>query len=267
MQERKEQSKVEISVVTYVRNEEDIIERNIDEMVGELENLGRSYEIIAVNVPSKDNSYEVMTKLADKHEHFYPINMVNVYGDTLQKGYQILLGFRVARGKNIILTDSDGQPDPRDFKALLDKLDEGYDVVNGWRTKGETGMGLIYNLSSMMYNLINRVLTRVPVHDQNCGIKAFKAPAAKSITLYGRNFRYMILQLLAKGFKITEVPVHWRKREGGIANFGFMDRLFGGTMDALIAFFVVRMVDKPFRMWGAVSFLFGFLGFISLIKK
>lgn len=245
--------KVDVTAIIYVRNEEDIIEKNTDEVVKVLEGMGVSYEILGINVPSIDNSYKEVKKLGDKYDNYYPVNMVQVMADNLQKGYQIMLGCRLAKGKKVIIADSDGQVDPQDFAKVLAPLDEGFDVVFGWRKDRSGKHGFFYNMTSLFQNILSRVLTGMKIHDKNTGLKAMTDVAAKSLTLYGRNFRDMGFQLKLKGFKITEVPINWREREGGIQNFKFMDRLLGGTFDLVADVVVMKMMDKPFRFWGKIA--------------
>lgn len=253
--------KLDLTIVYYVRNEADGIEKTTDEVVEVLNGMGLSYEILAINVPADDNTYKVLKKLGDKYEHFYPIDMVQVKADHLQKGYQILLGCRLARGRKVIITDTDGQVDPKDYSKLLDRIDEGYDVVFGWRKDRKGKHGFLYNFTSWGQNIVTRWIGGVRVHDKNCGLKAFTDVAAKSLSLYGRNFRDMALQFSAKKFKISEVPISWRERSGGIQSFKFMDRLFGGTLDLLVSVLMSKMMDKPFRFWGMVAVVAEFIGF------
>jgi len=252
--------KIDLTVVYCIRNEADGIEKTTDEVVDVLNNMGLSYEILGINVPADDDTYEVLKKLGDKYEHFYPINMVQVRADHLQKGYQMLLGCRLARGKKVIITDTDGQVDPKDYVKLLDKIDDGYDVVFGWRRDRKGKHGFIYNFTSWGQNIVTRRISGVHVHDKNCGLKAVTDVAAKSLGLYGRNFRDMAIQLSAKKFKISEVPISWRDRVGGIQSFKFLDRLFGGTLDLLAAIMLSKMMDKPFRFWGMMAVIAEALG-------
>lgn len=252
--------KLDLTVVYYVRNEAEGIEKTTDEVVEVLNGMDLSYEVLAINVPADDSTYEVLKKLGDKYEHFYPIDMVQVKADHLQKGYQILLGCRLARGRKVIITDTDGQVDPQDYSKLLDKIDEGYDVVFGWRKDRKGKHGFFYNFTSWGQNIVTRWIGGVRVHDKNCGLKAFTDVAAKSLSLYGRNFRDMALQFSAKKFKISEVPISWRERSGGIQSFKFMDRLFGGTLDLLVSVLLSKMMDKPFRFWGMVAVIAEVLG-------
>jgi glycosyltransferase involved in cell wall biosynthesis len=256
--------RIDLSIVTFTRNEADIITDVLNELITELEKLKLTYEVIVTDVPSKDNTYEVLVNYAKTHKNVFPVAMNNVYGDNIQKGYQIMLGSRLARGRNIIVMDSDGQVDPKDFKAIIAKLDEGFDLVGGWRVDRKGKHGFFYNLTSKVTNLLTKTLTGVSINDKNTGLKGFSSRAAKSLTLHGRNFRDVVAQTAAKGFKITEVPVNWRTREGGIQSFKFVDRLFGGTFDFLANLFLIKANDKPMRFWGIVATIFGLLSFVFL---
>lgn len=260
-----------LSLVVYVRNEEDAFEATAEEMIEELEKIEGGYEFICINVPSIDNSYQVLEKLGDKYENFYAINMINKRADQLQKGYQLMLGFQLAKGEYVIFADSDGEVDPKDFHVILNKLEEGFDVVNGWRSGGEVSHGFMYNFTSRGQNVVTRMLTGLDIKDKNAGLKGFSNKAAKSLVLYGRNFRDILVQIQSKGYSMTEVEINWRQRAGGIQSFKFMDRLFGGTFDLVADIAIARMVDKPMRFWGVLmiiswllSFILGGVGILNL---
>lgn len=262
-----DRQEVDLSIVYYTRNEEDIVEEFLDEIVKEVEKLDLTYEVLAINVPSVDNTYEALVRAGRKHANIYPINMMNVVADRLQKGYQLMLGCRLAVGERVIITDSDGQPDPKDYDKLLKKMDEGYDFVVGWRKDRAGAHSFFYNFTSLLQNILFRLLSGVKLHDKNSGLKVFTKAAAKSIVLYGRNFRDLVAQLQLKGFKGAEVPINWRERTGGIQNFKFMDRLLGGTFDLVADLFIAKMVDKPFRVWGMITFLFGVFSALFFIMS
>lgn len=272
MEKYSEKDQTDLSVIYYVRNEEDIVEGIVDELVEEVEKLSLSYEILGLNVPSIDNSYDALKRLGNKHEHFYPIDMVQVKADNIQKGYQMMLGCRLARGRKIVIMDSDGQVDPRDIGKVVKKLDDGCDAVFGWRQERKGKHGFLYNFTSWGQNVVFRILSGVKIHDKNTGLKAFTDVAAKSMNLYGRNFRDLAVQLKCKGFKLDEVPINWRERTGGIQTFKFWDRLLGGTFDLIADVFIARMIDKPVRFWGlltvsswSISFAVGIIGTLNLI--
>jgi len=245
-------NKIELTVATHLRNEEDVIAGILDNFIIEIEKITKNYELIVTNAPSKDNSYRAIVEYARDKDKVYPLNVTNIHGDSIQKGYQMLLGAKLAKGDKIILTDSD-QVDPKDFKKLLDQLDDGFDISVGWRKHRKGKHGFFYNLTSWGQNKLTQLLTGVKIHDKNSGLKAFNKRAAKSLVLHGRNFRDILAQMHGKDFKIGEVEINWLSREGGIQNFKFLDRLFGGTLDFMINVMMVKMNDKPFRFLGGIS--------------
>lgn len=249
---------LDLSVILPVLNEEKNVRALVDELVVELGKLGVSYEILGINLPGKDDSYEVMKELGRKYEHFYPINVYYLHTHGLQKGYQYMLGFRYARGRRIIQMDSDYQDDPKDIPKFLQKLDEGYDMVVGW--KQDRKDPFFYKLTSIIQNTITRLLSGIDIHDKNCGFKAYERKVTDSLRLFGMNYRDIPLQAKMKGFSVIEVPITNRKRIGGKSNFSFFNRLLGGTLDFLSAAFIAVIADKPFRIWGGMGIFFCTLG-------
>jgi glycosyltransferase involved in cell wall biosynthesis len=258
--EGNEVHEIELSVILPVRNEEENIRKLTDELVPELEKLGLSYEVIGINLPGGDDSYEVMKELGRKYKHFYPVNATYLQTRGLQKGYQYMLGFRHARGRRIIQMDSDYQDDPKDIPKFLEKLDEGYDMVVGW--KQDRKDPFFYKLTSRIQNTITRLLSGIDIHDKNCGFKAYERKVTNSLRLFGMNYRDIPLQAKMRGFSVTEVPITNRKRLGGMSNFNFFNRLLGGTLDFLSAVIISVMADKPFRIWGGAGLFFCTLGTI-----
>jgi len=253
---------VDLSIVLPVRNEAENVEPLIEELVSVIEGLKLSYEILVINSPGIDNSWEVLKELADRFEYVYPIDATYLYTKGLQKGYQYMLGFSCAKGKRVVQMDSDYQDDPKDIPMFLKKLDEGFDLVVGW--KQDRKDPFMYKLTSKVQNTLTRFVSGVHVHDKNCGFKAYSRAAVESVNLYGMNYRDIPFQLSSKGFRVAEVPITNRKRLGGKSNFNFMNRLIGGTLDFSSAMFTSMMLDTPFRLWGGVGMLKLFAGLMML---
>lgn len=249
---------VEVSVILPVRNEEKNIEKVVEELYGVLKRLGLSHEVIAVHIPGRDRSWDVLLDLAKRYDHFYPVNMRYLRFKGLQKGYQYMLGFSLAKGTRIVQMDSDYQDDPGDLPKFLKKLDEGYDLVVGW--KQDRKDPFFYTLTSKIQNAITRVMSGITIHDKNCGFKAYTRAAMQAVNLHGMNYRDIPLQLVSKGFRVAEVPIVNRVRIGGTSNFNFMNRLIGGTVDFLAAVFMSLMGDAPFRLWGGLGISLGVAG-------
>jgi glycosyltransferase involved in cell wall biosynthesis len=249
---------VDLSVVLPVMNEKGNVGNMVDELMAVLEGLKLSYEVIAINVPDRENSYEVLETLGEKYPNFFPVKVLYLGTKGYQKSYQYSLGFRKAHGKRVVQMDSDYQDNPHDLSRFLEKLDEGFDMVVGWKQNRKDPF--FYKLTSLFQNTLSRLVTGIQLHDKNCGYKAYTRAAADSLQLYGMNYRDIPLQLAAKGFKIAEIPIDNRKRIEGKSNFTFINRLLGGTVDFLAALFVAMMLDKPFRLWAGMGFAVGILG-------
>lgn len=173
-----------------------------------------------------------------------------------------MLGFKYCRGKRVIQMDSDYQDDPKDIPKFIEKLEEGYDLVVGW--KQDRKDPFFYKFTSWGQNLVTRLVTKVAVHDKNCGFKAYSRSAVDALNLYGMNYRDIPMQLSAKGFKVIEVPINNRTRKGGHSNFNFMNRLIGGTLDFSAALFQSLLLDKPFRFLGGIGIVSGLLGLLLM---
>lgn len=251
-------NKVDLSVVLPVFNEEKNIEKLADELVAKLDEMGMSYEVIAINVPGNDDTYRVLKKVGEKHENLYPVNVRYLHTRNYQKSYQYMLGFNLSRGERVVQMDSDYQDDPADIPAFLKKLDGGFHLVVGWKQNRKDPF--FYKLTSKMQNAVTRVVTGVSLHDKNCGFKAYERAAVDALILYAMNYRDIPLQLSAKGFKVAEIPINNRKRIGGKSNFNFLNRLIGGTLDFLSALVAPLLLDKPFRVFGGIGLLFSTVG-------
>lgn len=252
---------VDVSVIVPVLNEENNVGQLLDELIAVLEGLKRTYEVITINMPGRDKSFEVMKDRGSKYEHVYPINVVYLQTKGYQKGYQYMLGFKNARGKWVVQMDSDYQDDPHDLPKFLEKLEEGYDLVVGW--KQDRKDPFLYKLTSLLQNTLTRLITKSNLHDKNCGYKAYSRSAVDSVHLYGMNYRDIPMQLAAKGFNITELPIANRKRISGQSNFTFINRLIGGTIDFLSTLLMSMMLDKPFRVWGGLGLVVGGAGVLA----
>ncbi|MFH1547648.1 MAG: glycosyltransferase [bacterium] len=256
--------KIDVTVLLPILNEDENIEKVIEELNEVLASTKFTYEILGINTPDKPGTFEILEKLGNRFENFYPINMKYSGGARkLQKGYQYLLGFMIAKGEKIVHMDSDYEDDPRDIPNMIAKLDEGYDLVVGWRTNRKHTA--FYRFTSKIYNSVANAITGVRIHDKNCGIKAYRAEAAKALSLHGQNFRGIPLLLQAKGYRITEIPVNNRERLGGKGHWNFWTRFLAGIFDLPSNILISRSSDMPFRFWGGVGYFFLMTGFVGLL--
>lgn len=248
-----------ISIIIPVYNEEETLTLLHAQIKAECKKLKQLYELIFVNDGSKDNSAHILLKLQREDKSV----QVATHRKQSGKGQALQTGLSAASGSPIIFMDADLQNDPADLGKFISKIDEGYDVVNGYRrvrrdTWDKTLPSKIYNLLFISY------LFRLKLHDINCGFKAIRAQVFDSVELYGDNYR--ILPVLAKheGFRVTEVEVVHHSRRHGASKYGAWRMLFG-LFDVLTQFFLLRFVEKPLHFFGALGVLLFSFGIIILL--
>lgn len=176
------------------------------------------------------------------------------------KGAALRTGVRESKGSIVIFMDGDLQDDPADIEKFLEKIDEGYDVVSGWR-KNRKDKAIMSGISKVGNILVWRKLLNSPLHDVNCGYKAFRRDVLNSIPLYGDNFRFLALSAAHKGYKIGEVVVNNRAREHGSSKYTPTKALFG-LLDTITTYFIYRFAEKPLHFFGIVGGGFFGIGFI-----
>jgi glycosyltransferase involved in cell wall biosynthesis len=217
----------------------------IQETLNSFQNI---WEVIFVDDGSRDDSVEVMKSLVDKDpEHVRVIVFRRNFGQTAA----ITAGIDHARGETIVLLDADLQNDPADIPMLLAKLDEGYDLVSGWR-KDRKDNALTRTLPSNIANGIISWATGVHLHDYGCSLKAYRREALEGFRLYGEMHRFIPVFAHSVGAKITEVPVHHHERRFGRANYG-LDRTLKVILDLFTVKFLLSYSHKPMRLFGGVG--------------
>lgn len=246
-----------ISIVVPVFNEEESLENFYSVLVSSLVEL-RPYEIVFVDDGSTDSSLDLMKKLAAKDKK------IRIYSFRKNQGKAeaLTLGFRMAKGDSIVTLDADLQDRPEEIKNLLEKLNEGFDVVSGWRKDRKDSFKT--KLSSKLFNSIMSAFWGVHLHDYNCGLKAYTKDAAKSLKLYGGMHRFIPLLAAGKGFEVTEVPVVHEKRKYGKSKYGF-SKIFKDVPDMLTILFLTRFAKRPLHFFGFIGGLASLVGFIMLL--
>jgi glycosyltransferase involved in cell wall biosynthesis len=222
-----------------------------------------SYEIIMIDDGSTDNSWNVIENLRQKNTNIKGIKFQRNYG----KSAALNEGFKAAKGEVIITMDADMQDSPDEIPALRDMiLDGDFDIVSGWKKKRYDNT-ITKNIPSKFFNAAARSMSKIKLHDFNCGLKAYKKKVIKSIEVYGEMHRYVPVLAKWAGFRrITEKVVEHRARKYGVTKFGW-SRFINGFLDLMTIFFVGKFGKKPmhfFGLWGTVFFLFGFIVFIYL---
>lgn len=243
-----------ISLVVPIYNEEESIETLHTRLTEQLEQLGRPYEIIAVDDGSKDRSFDILRRLARANPHLHVVRFRRNFGQTAA----FSAGFHRARGEVIFTIDADLQNDPADIPALLAKIEEGYDVVSGWRAERKDPFWS-RRIPSMIANRVISTFTNVHLHDYGCSLKAYRAEVLKNIQLYGELHRFIPAVASWQGVTVTEIPVRHYARQFGKSKYG-ISRTIRVIIDLLTVRFLLSYSTRPmqiFGLWGLLSMLLG----------
>lgn len=246
----------DISVFLPVLNEEPNLRPLHEKMRAALGELGLSAEVIYVDDGSTDASLEVLREIAAKDSRVRVISLRRNYGQTAAMS----AGIDAARGRVLIPMDADLQNDPADIKRLLAKLDEGYDVVSGWR-KNRQDKALTRKFPSMIANRIISFIGGVPLHDYGCSLKAYRRDVIKDVRLYGEMHRFIPIYASWVGARVTEIPVEHHARTMGVSKYG-LSRTLKVVFDLVTIKFMASYQTKPIYVFGT----FGMIAFaVSLL--
>ncbi len=251
---------MDLSIVIPVYNEEESLPHLHAAIRTALEDLPCSWEVIYVNDGSRDRSMDVLEQLAAQDPHrVCVVEFRRNFGQTTA----IAAGIDYARGQVIVFLDADLQNDPADIPALLAKLDEGYDVVSGWRKSREDN-ALTRNLPSHLANWLISNVTGVHLHDYGCTLKAYRREVITGFRLYGEMHRFIPVYASAVGAKIYEMPVRHHARKFGKSKYG-LERTIKVILDLIAVQFLTRYSAKPIYLFGGGGFLMGALGFLGML--
>ena len=243
-----------ISVVIPVYNEEGNIDRLYQELTAALENIGRDYEVVAINDGSSDRTYDMLNDVQAKDARWQIIHFRRNFGQTAA----IAAGFDAARGEIVITIDADLQNDPRDIQSILDKFDEGYDIVSGWRQDRKEPL-FLRRIPSMFANQLISRTTGIRLHDYGCTLKAYHFDVAKGVQLYGELHRFIPALASQMGVSVAEIPVKDRTRKWGSSKYGF-NRTFKVILDLIAVIFLLSYFNRPLYVFGAAGILVGAVG-------
>jgi len=252
-----EELSLDLSVVIPVFNEESSLEPLHQELETVLSGLGLTYEIIAVDDGSTDKSFEKLKEIQQHQPHLRIIRFRRNFGQTAA----LSAGFRYARGRVIVPIDADGQNDPADIPRLLEKLQEGYDIVSGWRKERKDNT-VTRTLPSRIANWMIGRITGVRLHDYGCTLKAYRAESLKPIRLYGEMHRFIPALARWGGEKVTELVVNHRPRQHGKTKYG-LNRVFKVLLDLITIKFLESFSTKPIYVFGGLGFLCLFGSFVA----
>jgi glycosyltransferase involved in cell wall biosynthesis len=247
--------RVELSLVVPVLNEREALPALVDEIERACEATGASWEVVFVDDGSTDGSAELLERLALERE---PVRLVKLRRN-FGKSAALRAGFEHSTGDVVVTLDGDGQDDPAEIPALVRKLDEGYDVVSGW--KRDRRDPSLKRWSSRLFNAVTRRLSGLRLHDFNCGLKAYRGDCARSLELYGELHRYIPVLAHQRGWRVTELPVNHRPRRHGRSRYGSA-RYGRGVLDLLTVLFIGRYQYRPLHLFGGVGLLLMLAGFV-----
>lgn len=240
-------SQIDLSIVIPLFNEEESIPPLYEKLTKTLAPLKLGYEIIFVNDGSTDATYAALCRVAALDKQAKVINFRRNFGQTAA----MAAGFDHACGRVIIPMDGDLQNDPVDIPLLLAKLDEGYDIVSGWR-KGRQDKEVLRKLASRIANRLIVMMTGVKLHDTGCSIKAYRAEILKGTRLYGEMHRFIPALANLMGARICEVPVTHHARQFGQSKYG-LKRSFKVVLDLITVKFLADFSTKPLYMFGGIG--------------
>jgi glycosyltransferase involved in cell wall biosynthesis len=243
----------ELSIVVPLYNEEESLPLLVEQLLASLRPLGRPFELVLVDDGSSDGTAGVLRVMAAQTPELVAMVLRRNYGQTPAMS----AGFDASRGDLIVTLDGDLQNDPADIPMLLEQLEQGYDLVSGWRYQRQDD-GLSRLLPSRLANRLIAKVTGVRLHDYGCSLKAYRRELVEDISLYGELHRFLPALAFIEGARITEVKVNHKARQFGQSKYG-IDRTFRVLMDLLTVWFMKRFLTRPMHVFG-----FGGLASIAL---
>ncbi len=245
---------MDISVIVPLFNEEESLTPLYEQISAVMVKEELSFEVLFMDDGSNDSSLSVLRSLSEKYS---PIRIIS-FGRNYGKSAALAVGFEAAAGDVIVTMDADLQDDPVAIPDMLKKLDEGWDLVSGWKHKRLDNV-MTKNIPSKLFNAVTSSMAGVTLHDFNCGFKAYRSVTAKSLEIYGERHRFLPVLAHWNGFCVTEVPVPHRAREFGVSKFG-IDRFFNGFFDLATLLFLRKYMRSPLHFFGLIGIILTLIG-------
>ncbi len=244
-----------ISVVIPLYNEEESLQELATRLEAVLQEMSNGeYEVIFIDDGSTDKSYDVIRRINQENERFTAIRFRTNYG----KSAALSIGFEHTRGEYVFTMDADLQDDPAELPKLLAALEEGYDLVSGWKKVRHDPWHK--TLPSKLFNTVVQIVTRLNIHDFNCGLKIYRREVLSAISVYGEMHRYLPAQAHWQGFRVGELAVTHHPRKHGVSKFGF-SRFIKGFLDLLTLVLTTRYARRPLHIFGGVGIALALIGF------
>lgn len=246
---------MEISIVIPAYNEAESLPELLKQLTATLQPMNKVYEVLIIDDGSSDGTAELLRSLSSEYPNLKALIFRRNYG----KSPALSEGFRIAKGKYVITMDGDLQDDPKEIPNLLAKLEEGYDLVSGWKKKRHDPLSK--RLPSKLFNYIVSKAARLDLNDFNCGLKAYRNEVVKDLQVYGELHRFLPFLANAKGYRVTEIAVQHHPRIHGVSKFGAR-RYLNGAFDLMTVLFLTRFRTSPLHIFGTmglISFMTGFI--------
>ncbi|MFO7865399.1 MAG: glycosyltransferase family 2 protein [Candidatus Aminicenantes bacterium] len=250
----KKNSRLELSLILPVYNEEKNLPVLYREIIDSCEGLGKSFEVLFVDDGSTDESGNILRDIYKSDKRVRVIRFRRNFGQTAA----LSAGFHHSRGEIVVTMDADLQNDPRDIPLLLEKMEEGFDIVSGWRIKRKDNF-LRRKLPSALANRLISFITGVKLHDYGCTLKAFRRDVIKNIDLYGEMHRFIPAIASTMGVDIAEIKVHHRPRKHGKSKYSIM-RFIKVILDLLTVKFLLSYSTRPLQIFGLFGLVSGLMG-------
>lgn len=245
--------KPELSIIIPLFDEAESLPELHSRLSEVLQQLDQPAEMIFVDDGSTDASVETLLKLRERDSRIRIVQFRRNYG----KSAALAAGFARARGNRIVTIDADLQDDPAEIPHLLKKLDEGYDLVSGWKRRRQDRF--VKRVTSRIFNRVTNKLTGVQLHDINCGLKAYRREVTDTIHVYGQLHRYLPVLALKEGFRLGEIEVKHYPRKYGLSKFG-LSRFTSGFLDLMTVLFLTRYTRRPLHLFGVAGLIAFVLG-------
>jgi glycosyltransferase involved in cell wall biosynthesis len=246
-----------ISVVVPVHDEEQSVEPLYEELRASLDPLGRPWEAVFVDDGSTDGSLGALTRLHASAPNVKVVRLRRNFG----KAAALAAGFRHADGDVVVTIDADLQDDPAEIPRLLAKLDEGFDLVSGWKVQRRDPLSR--RIPSRIFNAVVGRVSGLRLHDLNCGLKAYRAEVVRNLRVYGELHRFLPVLAHDRGYRVAELAVNHRPRGHGKSRYG-VERSLRGFLDFLTVWFMGRYRHRPLHLFGGLGVAMGAIGTILL---
>jgi glycosyltransferase involved in cell wall biosynthesis len=246
-----------ISIVVPVRDEQESIDPLYRELCDVLDEARDEWEVVYVDDGSLDGTFATLVRLHSEQTNVRVVRLRKRLG----KAAALDAGFAEAAGSIVVTIDGDLQDDPSEIPRLLAKLEEGFDLVSGWKTSRQDPLSR--RIPSRIFNRVAGWVSGTRLHDMNCGLKAFRIEVARELSLYGELHRFIPLLATDRGFRVAEVPVNHRPRAHGRSRYG-MERYVRGFLDLLTVAFMSRYRHRPLHLFGGLGLVIASIGFLVL---